>query len=42
MEDWRAIEQSLPPEAHPAASFLSMGRESYWLEVALYPAAPGA
>jgi hypothetical protein len=42
MDDWRAIEQGLPPEAHPDTSFLSIERETYWLEVALYPAAPGA
>ena len=41
-DDWRAVEQSLPPEAHPAASFASIERESYWLEAALYPAEAGA
>jgi hypothetical protein len=41
-DDWRAVEQSLPPEARPTTNFLSIERESYWLEVALYAAEAGA
>jgi len=34
--EWQAREQSLPPEAAPAALFRTAERESCWLEIALY------